>query len=149
MLKTLALFIEMCYTKRWIIGDCYIFIQHNRYYVVFFETMLSSQNQPHTVHFSLIFHTAAHGINTRRVDAGMSQNIGQSNDILPHPVKDAGKQMPQVMRKHLGHSDMRGRAKRFHRAPNSGTVDRIAVPCHKYHTGAKTAFHNITQQFLS
>ena len=50
---------------------------------------------------ALVLFTGRNDIYTGRVDAGMSENIGELGYILFDAVKRAGKQVPQIMRKYL------------------------------------------------
>ena len=58
-------------------------------------------DQTHFFQLPPVYGPGLHRINPRCVDAAVSQNVRQPDDILLQRVVGPGKQVPQVMGKHL------------------------------------------------
>ena len=81
-------------------------LSHNTRYVAFGRGVRTPgffilYDQSHMLQLALVLFTGRNDIYTGRVDAGMSENIGELGYILFDAVKRAGKKVPQIMRKHL------------------------------------------------
>ncbi len=83
----------------------------------------------HSLHLFEVFGARGHDIDARGINARMPQNVRQLGNVLFHAVKDARKQVPQIVRKHLAWQHARLLAQRFHHPPHAGAADRLAVPC--------------------
>ena len=57
--------------------------------------------KPHTLHTLAMFRTGGDNINSGRVDAAVTENIGKLGNVLFNPVKYTGEQVAQVMWEHL------------------------------------------------
>ena len=60
-----------------------------------------------------------HDVDASRIDAAVTEKIGEFGDILLQPVEGAGEEMPEVVRKDLGAVDPRLFAQLFHITPNA------------------------------
>lgn len=72
--------------------------------------------------------TALHNIDSSRLYAGVSQKVRQLCHILLQAVKRPGKQMPEVVGKHLSLPHPRLGAEGPHLPPDVGTVHRPPGP---------------------
>ena len=79
--------------------------------------------------------TGGHQIDTGRFDAGVSQHISQANNVFAYLVKGSGKQMPQVVGKHLGRLHARRCAQPLHLRPDLPPGQASPVSCEKDLTG--------------
>ena len=68
-----------------------------------------------------------YGVDACGVDTAVSQKIRQADDVPLHGIKGSGKQVPQVVGKHLPRGHTRFFAKSFHGAPDTASVEGIAV----------------------
>ena len=78
-----------------------------------------------------MFDTRGNDINARRVDAAVTENVGELGNILFNTVEHPREQMPQVVREYLTRIDIGVRAEFFHLSPDHRTADRISVLCRK------------------
>ena len=78
----------------------------------------------------------------------MAENIRKLCNILFYPVKNAGEQMAQIVRKYLSRIDVRLTAQRFHIAPNIRTTDRSAAAGDEYAPPGYPVLRQISEQFL-
>ena len=79
-----------------------------------------------------MFIAGGNDVNSGCVDTAVTENIGKLGNVLFNPVKCAGKQMPQVMRKDLFRVYPRLPAKAFHLPPDIGAVHRFSCAGDKY-----------------
>ena len=63
-------------------------------------------------------------INPRGVDTAVTENVRELCDVLLQPVKGAGEQVAQIVRKHLVGVDVRVFAERLHLPPDIRSADR-------------------------
>ena len=77
--------------------------------------------------------TALHCVNARGVDAGMTQHVGKSHDVLVDGVKRAREKVAQIMRKHLAFLLFQIRLKR----PNLLLCNDRFKPCFWLHYSIK------------
>ena len=61
-----------------------------------------------------------------RIHAGVSQDIRQPGKVLLHGIIGAGKQVPQIMGKHLVRGYLRALAQGFHLPPDMAAVQRFS-----------------------
>ena len=87
-------------------------------------------------------------INAGGVDAGMAKQVGQLGNILFQGVKGTGKQVAQVVGKHLFGVYPGGLAQAFHLSPNSGAADRLAGAGDKDGAGGNILLGCIAQQLF-
>lgn len=83
-------------------------------------------------HSSAVLAAGGNDIDSGCVDAAVAENVRQLCNVLFNPVKCAGKQMPQVMRKDLFRVYPRLLAKAFHLPPDIGAVHRFSCAGDKY-----------------
>ena len=76
-----------------------------------------------------MFSPGADDINARRIDAAVTEDVGEFGDVLFNAVEYAGEQVSQVVRKHLVRIDVCFFTKRFHISPNVRPADRFAAAC--------------------
>ena len=67
-----------------------------------------------------------HDVDSGGVDGAVPQDIRQLGDILVDAVEGAGKELAQVMGKHLGALHTGGHAKLFHHPPDAAAVQRFS-----------------------
>ena len=102
--------LTIVYLSATIYKDC---LQHNRNYVVDLTSQKSELFDLSSVGLS-----ALHGIDPRRIDARMSEDIGESDDVLMHMIIRSCEQMSQIMRKDLFLRHTRRPVKLFHLRPD-------------------------------
>ncbi len=95
----------------------------------------SLRNKPQPFQLADVLHTGGDQIDAGGLDAGMPQDVGQLRDVLIHPVKGPGKQVAQVVGKHLGGFHLRVFTKRFHLCPDLPSGQTLSVSGEKYLTG--------------
>ena len=78
-----------------------------------------------------MFCTSGHDIDSCCVDAAVSQNIGQFGDLFLNTVKSPGKQLAQIVGKHLAGFYSGFLAEGFHLRPNIAPVQRLSVSGNK------------------
>ena len=78
-----------------------------------------------------MFCAGGHNIDSCCVDAAVSQNIGQFGDLFLNTVKSPGKQLAQIVGKHLAGFYSGCLAEGFHLRPNIAPVQRLPVPGNK------------------
>lgn len=117
-------------------------IQHNKDYVVFFI----SQNKSQPPYLSLVFPSRGNNIDTRRIDAGVSQDIRQFRDILFHIIISPRKQVAQIVGKYLSGAYARFPAQRFHLSPDIAPVPGFPALCHKDRAGTDFLSADILSQ---
>lgn len=83
--------------------------------------------QPHPFNMPLMHLPTLHGIDSRRIHTGMSQNVCQPYYILLHTIIRPREKMPQIVRKHLLIRHARYTAKLFHFSPNIRSVHRSSA----------------------
>lgn len=84
-------------------------IGQNSYFVLLYQTQF----------FELlrVLHPGGQQIQTGRIHGAMPQQIGQLHNVMRQAIEHAGKQMPQVMRKHFRFRYVRVPAQAFHFSP--------------------------------
>ena len=102
--------LTIVYLSATIYRDC---SQHNRNYVVDLTSQKSELFDLPSVDLP-----ALHGIDPRRIDARMSEDIGESDDVLMHMIIRAREQMSQIMRKDLFLRHPRLLTQLFHLRPD-------------------------------
>ena len=102
----------------------------------------------HIFHFSSVLRTCGNDIDTGGVDACMPQYIGKLGDILFDPVKCTGKQVTEIVRKHLARCYVCLTAKRLHFSPDVASAHRLSSPCDKYRPLSDTLLLNVMKQFF-
>ena len=76
---------------------------------------LTYQSQP--LYLSRVLHTSRNKVDTGGLNAGMPQDISQSDNIMACTIKNRGKQVPEIMRKHLSRWYTCCTAQFFHLCP--------------------------------
>ena len=104
--------------------------------------------QPHTFHSSAVFRAGGNDVDACRVDAAVTEDVGELGDVLFHVVEHAGKQMPQVVRKNLFGVDTCRLAQCFHFAPDGRPADGFSRAGHKDHPAFDFLLRCIAKQFL-
>ena len=82
-----------------------------------------------------MFPPRGNNIDTRRIDAGVSQDIRQFRDILFHIIISPRKQVAQIVGKYLSGAYARFPAQRFHLSPDITPVPGFPALCHKERAG--------------
>lgn len=100
----------------------------------------------HPIQRPAVLCAGVHGVDARGVDATLSQQIGQSQQVFFRPVKGAGKQMAQIVGEHLGWRDIRRRTECLHLLPDIRAVKGSATPGHKHTAGFDAGFFYIPPQ---
>lgn len=95
-----------------------------------------------------MFGAGADDIDSRRVDAAVTENVGELGDVLFYSVENTSKQMPQVVRKHLVRIDVRFHAQRLHIPPDIRPADRLAAARDEDTTRFDPLLRCIAEQFL-
>ena len=90
-----------------------------------------------------------HDINPGRVDAAVSQNIGQFGAVFLNTVKSPGKQLAQIVGEHFACLYTGCFAKGFHLGPDVAPIQRLAVPGNKDWAGMDTVILRVIQEQLS
>ena len=88
---------------------------------------VSSYNQPHILHSSAVLVACGYDIDPRGVYTAVTEDVGEFGDVLFQPVKRAGEQMAQVVRKYLIRIHVRVLTQRLHLPPDIRTADRLAA----------------------
>lgn len=99
-------------------------------------------------HSAAVLRASGDDVEPGRLNTRMTEKIGQLGDILFQLIKRPGKQMAQVMGKHLFRRDPCFRTQRFHGAPDIGAVDGAAGTRDKEHTAFDSLFRRIAEQLL-
>ena len=90
---------------------------------------LSKQTQ--LFHLVAVLCAGGHDVDARRVDAAVTENICQFCNILLHTIESPGKELPQIVGKHLAGFYSGCLAEGFHLRPNIAPVQRLPVPGNK------------------
>ena len=83
-------------------------------------------NQTHTFHALTVFCAGRDNIDPCRIDAAVTENIGELGNILFNTVKYTGEQMPEIVRKYLFGIDLCLNAEAFHFPPDVRSAQRLA-----------------------
>lgn len=102
----------------------------------------------HVFHAAAVLRPCGNDIDTRGVDAGMTENVRKLGNIFFDPVEHAGKEMPQVMRKDLRRVDLCRAAQGFHLPPNIRPTDRFAGAGNEEHPAINPVCRRETKQFF-
>lgn len=89
-----------------------------------------------------------YNINSRRINAAVSEDVGKLGDILFYAVKHPREKVAQVMRKDLFWVDVRFPAQSFHLAPNVCAAYRFSRSRYKNHAVFNILLRRVTEQFL-
>ena len=103
--------------------------------------------QMQVLHAVAVFRAGGYNIYTRGVYAAVTQNIGKLCKVFFDLIKQPGKQMPQIMGKHLFRADICPRTQRFHLPPDICSVKRLPQTRYKYHTRFYPLLRSISEQF--
>ena len=79
-------------------------------------------HQPKVGYFFCINIFRGYQIDPRRLDAAVAQHVGEGRNVTGSTVKTPGKEMTQIMRKHLFPGDSCDLAKSFHFRPDLSSV---------------------------
>ena len=93
-----------------------------------------------------MFHAGGDDINPCCIDAAVAQNIRQLGDVLFDAVKCPGKQLSQVVGKHLAFLDTGSFTPLFHLPPDTTAVQGLAVFADKDRASCDAAAFGIIQQ---
>lgn len=78
------------------------------------------------VKLALVFGAAFEGIDAGGVDACVSEEVGEAQEVFFSGIEGAGEEMAQVVRKDFLRVDVGFLAEGFHGAPDVGTVEGTA-----------------------
>ena len=112
----------------------------------FFSSFL--YDQPHFFQLPPVRGPRLHRINASRVDAAVSQNVRQPDDILFQRVVGPGKEMAKIVGKYLALRHAGLPAQRLHIVPDIAPVQRLAVSGHKNRPGGDFLRPRVLQQRL-
>ena len=87
---------------------------------------LSKQTQ--LFHLVAVLCAGGHDVDARRVDAAVTENICQFCNILLHTIESPGKELPQIVGKHLVRIYVCLRTQPLHGRPDIAAVHRLAGP---------------------
>ena len=73
-----------------------------------------------------MFGSGGHDVDARGVDAAVAEQIGKLGDVLLYLIKSPGKELPQIVRKHLVRIYVCLCAKPLHGCPDVAAVQRLA-----------------------
>ena len=76
--------------------------------------------------------TGADDINSCSVYTAVTEDVGKLGDVLFDPVKNAGKKVPQIMRKNFVRVDVGFHAQRFHIPPDIRPTNRFSAARDEY-----------------
>ena len=105
-------------------------------------------NQVHMLHFALMLRTRCNNINTGGIDTGMPEYICELGNILLNSVKSTGKQMAQIVRKHLARRYVRLLTQGLHFFPYIMTADGFTISCDEYRARRYFLLLNVTEQLF-
>ena len=105
-------------------------------------------NQPHIFHALAVFGAGADDINSRGVDATMTEDVGEFGDVLFDAVEYTGEQMPKIMREHFLRIDICFFTKRFHIMPDIRSADRFSAARNENTSLQYPLLRRILEQFL-
>ena len=88
-------------------------------------------------------------VNSGGFHAGMPQNIRQFYNVLVNSVVNRGKQVPQVVRKHLGRVYTRRLANTLHLRPDLTAAHRFSASGEKNLAGGDFLFSGVFQQLFA
>lgn len=88
-----------------------------------------------------------YNINSRRINAAVSEDVGKLGDILFYAVKHPREKVAQVMRKDLFWVDVCLPAQGFHLAPNVCAAYRFSRSRYKNHAVFNILLRRVTEQF--
>ena len=97
----------------------------------------------------LMLRAALHDINSRGVDAGVSEQVGQLCDVFLHPVERDGEQVAEVMGEHLAAVYARVVAQSLKLLPDVGAVQGLSVFGDEHGSGRDVRLFAVGQQFLA
>lgn len=86
------------------------------------NSVVSSYHQPHSLQLPPVFGPGFHRINSGRVDARMSKDVRQTDNILLQSIVHPRKQVPQIVGKNLCLRHSRRPAQLFHIRPDVAAV---------------------------
>lgn len=89
-----------------------------------------------------------YNINSRRINAAVSEDVGKLGDILFYAVKHPREKVAQVMRKDLFWVDVCLPAQGFHLAPDVCAAYRFSRSRYKNHAVFNILLRRVTEQFL-
>ncbi len=90
-----------------------------------------------------------HGVNPGGVDAGMTQNVSKSYNILLCRIEGSGKQVSQVMGKDLFFCYMCPFAQGFHQLPYIAPIKRLSGSADKDSSVSNPLFLGVAQKHLA
>ena len=90
--------------------------------------------------------SGSHNIDTGGVNGAVTQNTGQLGNVLFNAVKGSGKQLSQIVRKHLAFFDTGDFTQLLHLPPDAAAVQRLSVSADGDFTGFDTTALCIVQQ---
>ena len=88
-------------------------------------------------------------INSGGFHAGMAQNVRQFHNILVNSVVNRGKQVPQVVRKHLLGINTRSLANTLHLRPDLTAAHRLSASGKKYLARGDFLLSGVFQQLFT
>ena len=92
---------------------------------------------------------AFHNVNTRGVNTGVTEKVGQLRYVLCHPVVRDREQVAEVVRENFMRLHMGGGANRPEFLPDVGAVDRIAALCYEHGAADDSRRFTVVQQHLA
>lgn len=102
----------------------------------------------HILHPLAVLRAGGDDINAGRIDAAVTENVGELCNVLFDAVKHPGEQVAQIVRKHLFRVDLRLLAQGFHLPPDICPVDGLARAGHENHPAFDPLLRRIAEQFL-
>lgn len=105
-----------------------------------------SDHQPQIFHPSAVLVSGGDNIDARGVNAAVTEDVRQLGDVLFQPVKCAGEEMPQIVRKYFVGIDVGVLAHGFHLTPDIRAADRLAGARNEDQTSCDALFFCVLQQ---
>ena len=109
---------------------------------------LPSYDEAEEFYLTLMLRAALHDINSRGINAGVTQQVRQFRYVLLHPVERHGEQVAEVMGKYLASVDAGGFAQSLKLLPDVGAVQGLSGSGNKHGTGCDVRLFAVGQQFL-
>ena len=106
------------------------------------------QQQMHALEQPPVLLAGRHEIDAGRVDAAVAQDIGELRDVLFQFIKRPGKELSQIVRKHLVRAYLCHRAQAFHSGPDVAAVQGPAAARAKQDAACNAAAARVAQKAL-
>ena len=98
-----------------------------------------------TLQLPPVFSTGGHDIDAGGLDAAVAQNIRKLCDVFAEGIKAAGKELAQIMGKHLSRIHIRRGTKPLHLRPYIAAVQWLSAACYKDASTADSPFFGKSQ----